>query len=280
MEIIIAENTGLCYGVRRALTIVRRTHGAAGGPVATLGDLIHNPRVIADLERQGVRSVASPADVRGGTVVIRSHGVAPEVRRRLLRKKVEVVDATCPIVSGIQELVAGLARSGGEIVLVGNPGHPEVLGLLGYGRGRVVIVEDEAGARALPWRRARAVHRPIHPGRRPVRARRGGPGRKDRGAPRPQHHLPFRPDAPAGDGRARGPGGRHVRRRGEGELQYREARRDRPADPAPDLLRRGRLRHPAGDAPGSGDHRGLGRGVDPARGPSGSRGKDKDTHRT
>ncbi len=157
MEIIIAENTGLCYGVRRALTIVRRTSVAADGPVATLGDLIHNPRVIADLERRGVRSVASPDGVRGGTVVIRSHGIAPEVRRRLLRKKVEVVDATCPIVSGIQELVGRLSRPGREVVLVGNPGHPEVLGLLGYGRGRVVLVEDEAGARALPWRRERAV---------------------------------------------------------------------------------------------------------------------------
>ncbi len=157
MEIIIAENTGLCYGVRRALNIVRRTRGAAGGPVTTLGDLIHNPRVIADLERRGVRSVASPAEVRGGTVLIRSHGIAPEVRRRLLRKKVEVVDATCPIVSGIQGLVDRLSRQGTEIVLVGNPGHPEVLGLLGYGRGRVVLVEDEAGARDLPWRKARAV---------------------------------------------------------------------------------------------------------------------------
>ena len=157
MEIIIAENTGLCYGVRRALTIVRRTRDAAAGPVATLGDLIHNPRVIADLERRGVRSVASPADIRGGTVIIRSHGVPPELRRRLLRKKVEVVDATCPIVAGIQKLVEGLSRPGREVVLVGNPGHPEVLGLLGYGRGRVVLVEDEAGARALPWRRERAV---------------------------------------------------------------------------------------------------------------------------
>jgi 4-hydroxy-3-methylbut-2-enyl diphosphate reductase len=156
MKIIIAENTGLCYGVRRALNIVRRTRGS-GGPVTTLGNLIHNPRVIADLERRGVRSVASPEDVRGGTVVIRSHGVPPEERRRLLRKKAEVVDATCPIVRGIQELVAGLSLANREVVLFGNAGHPEVRGLLGYGRGRVVLVEDEAGARALPWRKARAV---------------------------------------------------------------------------------------------------------------------------
>lgn len=157
MEIIIAENTGLCYGVRRALKIAGQTRRAAAGPVTTLGDLIHNPRVIADLERRGVRSVASPAEVRGGTIIVRSHGIPPELRRRLLRRKVEVVDATCPIVAGIQKLVADLAGQAREVVLVGNPGHPEVLGLLGYGRGRVVLVEDEAGARALPWRRERAV---------------------------------------------------------------------------------------------------------------------------
>jgi 4-hydroxy-3-methylbut-2-enyl diphosphate reductase len=157
MKIIIAENTGLCYGVQRALKIVRRARGAGGGPVMTLGDLIHNPRVIADLERRGVRSVASPGDVHGGTVVIRSHGVPPEDRRRLLRRKAEVVDATCPIVKGIQELVAGLSRTNREVVLFGNAGHPEVRGLLGYGRGRVVLVEDEAEARALPWLKARAV---------------------------------------------------------------------------------------------------------------------------
>lgn len=157
MEIIIAENTGLCYGVRRALNIVRRTRAADGGPVRTLGDLIHNPRVIADLERCGVRSVDSPGDVRGGTVVIRSHGVPPEDLRRLRRNRAEVLDATCPIVTGIQTLVDGLTRSGREVVLVGHAGHPEVRGLLGYGRGRLVLVEDEAGARALPWRRARAV---------------------------------------------------------------------------------------------------------------------------
>ena len=157
MKITIAENTGLCYGVRRALDIVRRARAAGDGPVTTLGELVHNPRIAADLGRRGVRTAASPGAVRKGTVVIRSHGVPPEVPGRLARRGLEVVDATCPIVRGIQELVAGLSGGGREVVLVGNPGHPEVLGLLGHGRGRIVLVEDEAGARALPWRRARAV---------------------------------------------------------------------------------------------------------------------------
>ena len=157
MKITIAENTGLCYGVRRALDIVRRARSTGDGPVSTLGELVHNPRIAADLERRGVRSIASTGAVRRGTVVIRSHGVPPEVRRRLVRRGLDVVDATCPIVRGIQELVAELARGGREVVLVGSPGHPEVIGLLGHGSGRVVLVQDEAGARALPWRRSRVV---------------------------------------------------------------------------------------------------------------------------
>jgi 4-hydroxy-3-methylbut-2-en-1-yl diphosphate reductase len=157
MKIILAENAGLCYGVRRALDLVRRTQAAGDGPVTTLGELVHNPRVAADLAGRGVRSAASPGAVRKGKVVIRSHGVPPEVRSRLERRGLEVVDATCPIVRRIQELVERLSRGGREVVLVGNPGHPEVLGLLGHGRGRVVLVEDEAGARALPRSRSRAV---------------------------------------------------------------------------------------------------------------------------
>ncbi len=157
MEIIVAEDCGLCYGVRRALTTARRTRRARTGSVATLGYLIHNPRVVADLEAEGITAAAGPEAVRSGTVIIRSHGVAPDVYARLRRRRIEVVDATCPIVKKIQELVATLARERQEIVIVGNKDHPETQGLLGYSRGRGVVVENVAQARALPPRRSRAV---------------------------------------------------------------------------------------------------------------------------
>jgi len=157
MEIIVAKNSGFCYGVRRALETARRTRRRCAGRVLTLGDIIHNPRVIADLEKQGLRSVQNPAAVNGGTVIIRSHGVAPEIYRILKSKRASVVDATCPIVKKIQELVARLAEQGQEIIIVGNPAHPEITGLLGYSRGRARIVESEALARALPQKKSRAV---------------------------------------------------------------------------------------------------------------------------
>ena len=157
MDIIIASHSGLCYGVKRALALAKQTRRRRSGRVLTLGELIHNPRVIADLEALGLESVDDPADVGEGTVVIRSHGVAPAVYRALKKKGIEVVDATCPIVKRIQQLVEGLARRQAEIVIVGDPDHPEIRGLLGYSRGRGRIVENEAQARSLPRRQHRAV---------------------------------------------------------------------------------------------------------------------------
>ncbi|MGA2361250.1 MAG: 4-hydroxy-3-methylbut-2-enyl diphosphate reductase [Candidatus Aminicenantales bacterium] len=157
MEIIIAEESGLCYGVKRALTMARRTRRVKSGKVVTLGDLIHNPRVVANLAAEGIESAEEPDEVRQGTVIIRSHGVSPEIYRRLRRRKIDVVDATCPIVRKIQRLVEALARKGREVVIVGDRNHPETRGLLGHSRGKGVVVEDEAQARALPSRKARAV---------------------------------------------------------------------------------------------------------------------------
>jgi (E)-4-hydroxy-3-methyl-but-2-enyl pyrophosphate reductase len=157
MEIIVAEESGLCYGVKRALTMARRTRRGKSGQVVTIGDLIHNPRVIAELAAEGIGSVEAPDEVREGTVIIRSHGVSPEVYRRLRRRKIDVVDATCPIVRKIQRLVEALARKGREVVIVGDREHPETRGLLGHSRGKGIVVEDEAQARKLPARKVRAV---------------------------------------------------------------------------------------------------------------------------
>ena len=157
MEIILAKNSGLCFGVKRALHLAKETRRRTRGKVSTLGDLIHNPKVIADLKKKGIDSAPSLAEVAAGTVIIRSHGVSPEVYRTLKRKKIEIVDATCPIVKKIQDLVASLARTKNEIVIVGNREHPEIQGLIGYSRGRGVIVESEAQAAGLPFRKKRAV---------------------------------------------------------------------------------------------------------------------------
>lgn len=158
MEIIVAENCGLCYGVKRALNIAKRTRRRESGDVSTLGDLIHNPQVIADLESSGIRSADGPDELSpGGTVILRSHGVSPQVYALLKRKKLKVVDATCPIVRKIQELVRAQAAGSQEIVIVGSKEHPETRGLIGYSRGKGVIIENEKQAGSLPARKRRAV---------------------------------------------------------------------------------------------------------------------------
>ncbi len=157
MEIIIADNSGLCYGVKRALQLAHSTRRRRKGRVLTLGELIHNPLAIADLEKKGIQAVPEPGSIGEGIVIIRSHGVAPAVYQALKRKRIEIVDATCPIVKKIQRLVESLAKKGEEIVIVGNPEHPEIKGLVGYSGGRGRIIENEDMARRLPYRKKRFV---------------------------------------------------------------------------------------------------------------------------
>lgn len=157
MEIIIAQNSGLCYGVKRALRMAKRTRIQKRGEVSTVGDLIHNPQVIANLEEQGIRSIDDLNRIRRGTVIIRSHGVSPEIYRRLEKKKLELVDATCPIVKRIQKLVAKLAKKEEEIIIVGNEKHPEIKGLIGYSDGKGMILENEKQVKNLTFKKKRAV---------------------------------------------------------------------------------------------------------------------------
>ena len=157
MEIIIAKNAGLCYGVKRALRLARKIRAEQSGPVTTLGEIIHNPQIIRDLLQEGIASADSLDQISSGTVIIRSHGVSPEVFELLEGKRLALADATCPIVRQIQKRAERLARRGAELVIVGNREHPEIQGLLGYSRGRAVVVETEAQAQELPVLRRRSA---------------------------------------------------------------------------------------------------------------------------
>lgn len=157
MEIIVAKNSGLCYGVRRALDIASETRQKKAGKVFTLGDLIHNPQVIADLEKQRIHSISDLDGLNEATIIIRSHGVSPDIYRLLTQKNIEIVDATCPIVKKIQKLVEILAKDKEEIIIVGNKEHPEIKGLIGFSQGKGIIVENEDQVKSLPNRKRRAI---------------------------------------------------------------------------------------------------------------------------
>ena len=158
MEIIVARNSGFCYGVRRALQLARQTGKKPGQRIFSWGEIIHNPEVIASLQKDGIQVASSLSQLRpGDTVIIRSHGISPAIYRALKKKKVKLVDATCPIVKKIQQTVDRLSRRSGEIIIVGNKNHPEIQGLLGYSRGKARVVENEDQVRALPFKKKRAV---------------------------------------------------------------------------------------------------------------------------
>lgn len=153
LQIEVAECAGACYGVNRALKIAHEA-SRAGGTVHTLGPLIHNPRVVAELQECGV-GVANTLDEAGqGTLVLRSHGTAPAVKAEAIARGFDVVDATCPYVAKVQQHARQLAKEGYAVVIIGEPGHAEVESIRAFGGDAVVAVADvpEKLPGALPAR--------------------------------------------------------------------------------------------------------------------------------
>jgi len=136
-------------GVRRAMNIVLDVAHRKGGRICTLGPLIHNRHVVELLESKGVRVIDDVSEVGDSTVVIRAHGVPPVVRAELERNGALVRDATCPHVRKVQSIVRKHAAEGYRILIVGDPGHAEVEGLLGYADGRGVVISSVSDLDAL-----------------------------------------------------------------------------------------------------------------------------------
>ncbi|MCL1799294.1 MAG: 4-hydroxy-3-methylbut-2-enyl diphosphate reductase [Eggerthellaceae bacterium] len=131
MNVVRARHAGACYGVQRALDMAAATI-LEGGPVATLGPLIHNPQVVSELTSQGASVVESLDAVDEGMLIIRSHGVVPQVKAEAAAKGLTLVDATCPHVARAQKAAASLAQAGYQVIVVGESGHPEVEGMTAY----------------------------------------------------------------------------------------------------------------------------------------------------
>ncbi len=155
-EVRIAKRTGFCYGVREAIDKAKES-AAAGKLTHTLGQVVHNEGVINDLQQAGVRSVDSLDDVdHGAAVVIRAHGVKPEVFERAEARGLEVIDGTCTWVIQEQRQLQELVADGYTIVLLGTPKHPEVVGLLGFAPDAIVVDEEEDWG-AIPRRKRMAL---------------------------------------------------------------------------------------------------------------------------
>jgi 4-hydroxy-3-methylbut-2-enyl diphosphate reductase len=142
-QVRIARRTGFCYGVREAIDHAR-VAALEGRDTITLGQTVHNEGVIADLRARGIRTVDTLEDIESGSsVVIRAHGVTPEIRERALDRGLDVIDGTCSWVEQEHREVAKLVAEGYTIVLLGTPNHPEVVGILGYAPDAIVVDEEE-----------------------------------------------------------------------------------------------------------------------------------------
>ena len=148
MEICLAKTAGFCFGVDRAVQMTCRLLDE-GKKVATLGPLIHNPQVVADLERRGAKVVDSPRDVPAGyQVVIRSHGVPQNVYDELAALGVSWQDATCPFVAKIHAIARRAGEEGVCLAVAGDKTHPEVQGIVGHTRGETFVFGDLAELQA------------------------------------------------------------------------------------------------------------------------------------
>jgi len=145
VEIVVARYAGYCYGVERALRITEEALEGAEGPVASLGPIIHNPSVVGQLEERGVKVVDGAGEAAAGTLIVRTHGVPPEVVEGARSRDINLVDATCPFVAVAQRKAASLREAGYAVVILGERDHPEVAGLEGFAGEGAVVVEDAAG---------------------------------------------------------------------------------------------------------------------------------------
>ncbi len=158
MEVLLAEEYGFCFGVERAVEMVEEAVHEGARPIRSVGPLIHNAQEMERLGAQGVSTIDTPEEADGDTIaVIRAHGVTPQVQRDLEHRAAKVIDATCPFVTRVQHLAERAARQGRDVVVAGNPDHPEMIGVVGYAPNNTYVVRDAGEVANLPELRSPLV---------------------------------------------------------------------------------------------------------------------------
>lgn len=142
MKVIVSSEIGFCFGVKRAVSMVEKLLKEVN-KAFVVGNLIHNPLEMRRLKTMGLVSVERAEDVPPGSfAVIRSHGLRSEEVDILLSRGVRIVDATCPFVKRVRNVAQALIKNGYDVILYGDPEHPEVQGVTSYVKGRIFVVRD------------------------------------------------------------------------------------------------------------------------------------------
>ena len=144
MKIEVSPSAGFCPGVKKAVETAARLNSARQ---IHFGPIVHNEEVVREFQERGVRIVEDLAYIEpGSTVVIRAHGISPKIRRALEGRAVDLVDCTCPFVDRIHQLAKEARARGDGVLIIGNPHHPEIIGILGEVDGEAVVLNDPSTA--------------------------------------------------------------------------------------------------------------------------------------
>lgn len=146
MKVILAKTYGFCFGVKRAIEIAEKQQSRDKNcPTFILNEIVHNPQVVADLEKNGIRSVKTLEEIpSGATVIFSAHGVAPAIFAKARKKKLKIIDATCPLVLKVHAIVRKLTKEGYRIIYLGDPRHDEAVGVLGEAPEKIVLVDPKS----------------------------------------------------------------------------------------------------------------------------------------
>ena len=153
MKVIVADHSGFCFGVERAIEITSDTldNNVDKKDIYTLGPLIHNKQVVDELQDAGVKVIDDLDDLEDNSIiVIRSHGVPENVYDLINEKNIEIIDATCPFVKKIQNIVKKYKTKGYTIVIIGDSEHPEVIGINGWCDNQAYIVKTKDDIEKIP----------------------------------------------------------------------------------------------------------------------------------
>lgn len=141
MKIFRAQFSGFCFGVKRAIKMAEEARLAnSSKDIFTLGELIHNPQIVAELKASGIQSADRATDLKDSIVIIRSHGITKGEKETLLQSGNILIDATCPYVNRTHELIASMVAENYPVFIFGDKDHPEVIGMLSYGDDQSRVV--------------------------------------------------------------------------------------------------------------------------------------------
>ncbi len=144
-KIVIAEHSGFCFGVKRAMNMISDVSTEYKNmPICTLGPIIHNPQAVEKLRNSGINVIENINEIDKGVIILRTHGVEKNLMHKLENKEITVIDATCPFVRRAQEYVVKLHKEGYPVFVIGEKNHPEVKALKSQAKNNVTVIQNES----------------------------------------------------------------------------------------------------------------------------------------